>query len=139
MFLGLAFQLYFNPRSQGGATNTRAAIQPTEDISIHAPKGERRYQDWVNVGMALFQSTLPRGSDSRKRDRGGRKRISIHAPKGERQGDLGKVLGDYKISIHAPKGERHTSMCFSETADGFQSTLPRGSDTLIHPLRPVVG
>ena len=33
-------------------------------ISIHAPSRERLLVVWLNLSMAKFQSTLPRGSDS---------------------------------------------------------------------------
>ena len=98
-------------------------------ISIHAPSRERLVQvitlliPMLNFNprslagatpayvkkmlfAVLFQSTLPRGSDS-----------------------LGITLNpDTPISIHAPSRERHIIKPCAESVVRFQSTLPRGSD-----------
>ena len=98
------------------------------DISIHAPKRERRPASPAFTSSTLFQSTLPNGSDRNIRrlqqhvlhfnprsqtgatydynTSGTIQLISIHAPKRERP-----RLHDYPvlgrgISIHAPKRER---------------------------------
>ena len=100
------------------------------DISIHAPKRERRPASPAFTSSTLFQSTLPNGSDRNIRrlqqhvlhfnprsqtgatydynTSGTIQLISIHAPKRERP-----RLHDYPvlgrgISIHAPKRERRT-------------------------------
>ena len=57
--------------------------------------------------MALFQSTLPRGSD----------------------GYIHWLALQGTISIHAPSRERLSSLSWTSAALLFQSTLPRGSDT----------
>ncbi len=103
------------------------------------------------AAIRLFQSTLPRGSDgNQQRPLRGNINfnprslagatisddnlqelgvISIHAPSRERL--LCKVRGVkiLGISIHAPSRERRLLfMQLSNFLDGFQSTLPRGSD-----------
>ncbi len=58
--------------------------------------------------MAVFQSTLPYGSDLTLRYYGiYPHNISIHAPLRERPELLGVELGEKFISIHAPSRERH--------------------------------
>ena len=54
--------------------------------------------------------------------------ISIHAPSRERLSDSHRAAEYRRISIHAPSRERRIG--FNKTFDtqGFQSTLPRGSD-----------
>jgi len=76
--------LYFNPRSQGGATGSG--------------RGPTRKD--------LFQSTLPRGSDVLRSGEKDKVIISIHAPKGERLFTRATNFFSDIISIHAPKGER---------------------------------
>ena len=55
---------YFNPRSLAGATNDYKHLKPPGSISIHAPSRERRIISKKSTQDSLFQSTLPRGSDS---------------------------------------------------------------------------
>ncbi len=56
---------HFNPRSLAGATNPANLISFIQDISIHAPSRERLIRNLLLIILRLFQSTLPRGSDSR--------------------------------------------------------------------------
>ena len=96
-----------------------------------------------------FQSTLPRGSDRRKKERffshrhfnprslagatyppapaGRDAAISIHAPSRERPAQA-EVLSIHHISIHAPSRERPVLTSIKRRSKKFQSTLPRGSD-----------
>ena len=104
--------------------------------------------------IGRFQSTLPRGSDgyyfSHRRNFG---EISIHAPSRERLTIILACTKHINISIHAPSRERHVQEFFDLYTDAisihapsrerhktplcsslrllFQSTLPRGSDTII--------
>ena len=99
------------------------------DISIHAPKRERRPASPAFTSSTLFQSTLPNGSDpgymiircwgevfqstlpngsdgyTDINDLG--QKISIHAPKRERPHVFNTYCDALIISIHAPKRERH--------------------------------
>ena len=122
------------------------------DISIHAPKRERRPASPAFTSSTLFQSTLPNGSDRNIRrlqqhvlhfnprsqtgatydynTSGTIQLISIHAPKRERP-----RLHDYPvlgrgISIHAPKRERRQLCILIANYRKFQSTLPNGSDII---------
>ena len=55
--------LNFNPRSLAGATVFDYIAVRSCDISIHAPSRERPRRRKKASASALFQSTLPRGSD----------------------------------------------------------------------------
>ena len=77
-------------------------------ISIHAPSRERLRQLRVQQVQALFQSTLPHGSDDKLYDAINHdEMISIHAPSRERRWLQSLPLSDVGISIHAPSRERH--------------------------------
>ena len=76
----------FNPRSLAGATCSMSA---------------------TSYIAALFQSTLPCGSD-----------VGIDVP----------IMQRTDISIHAPLRERHSTKSFASSRSSFQSTLPCGSD-----------
>ena len=56
--------------------------------------------------MLIFQSTLPRGSDSKEYGFRDQILISIHAPSRERQTLKMLLPSDTEISIHAPSRER---------------------------------
>ncbi len=97
---------HFNPRSLAGATAEGGKVDTATGISIHAPSRERQSSfktmrtvklyfnprslagaTDVNIAIilfALFQSTLPRGSDEIDARGGTRYTISIHAPSRER-------------------------------------------------------
>ena len=57
--------LYFNPRSQTGATLPEPYKPEKGDISIHAPKRERHRAVGDDIFIYAFQSTLPNGSDGK--------------------------------------------------------------------------
>ena len=120
----------FNPRSLAGATHCRSNLSQ----------------------IALFQSTLPRGSDEVKTIKGEifknfnprslagatspnryacifPNNISIHAPSRERLCVYTVLSTQRAISIHAPSRERlNMALKLTLSIIGFQSTLPRGSD-----------
>ena len=75
-------------------------------ISIHAPSRERHNINITIIFFGLFQSTLPRGSDSATSITINQFRISIHAPSRERQQILEAQACFTIISIHAPSRER---------------------------------
>ena len=56
--------LHFNPRSLAGATSFQSLYCQVGPISIHAPSRERPPSVGAGRRCALFQSTLPRGSDA---------------------------------------------------------------------------
>ena len=78
--------------------------------------------------MAIFQSTLPRGSDCLGLYLRSKKNISIHAPSRERRASALSANYNLGISIHAPSRERRRYDCRLPFGSSFQSTLPRGSD-----------
>ena len=57
--------------------------------------------------------------------------ISIHAPSRERRADEQGRFVDVIISIHAPSRERQNLCKIYGRTIRFQSTLPRGSDSII--------
>ena len=162
----------FNPRSLTGATmlyvenlgdhlisihaplrERLQVLRPTYgrfQISIHAPLRERRGVIFASSNTALFQSTLPCGSDSKfyAQHTGdfrfqstlpcgsdgehylfvGMTVISIHAPLRERLLVSVFVIAFSLISIHAPLRERPASIPPLTSMQIFQSTLPCGSD-----------
>ena len=97
----------FNPRSLAGATERNAAKDPGMAISIHAPSRERPFSLAKLHTATIFQSTLPRGSDT----------ITS-----------GARCPAHNISIHAPSRERLLLAILCRVKSKFQSTLPRGSD-----------
>ena len=99
--------LYFNPRSLTGATYSRTLVAYYVSISIHALLRERRGVIFASSNTALFQSTLPYGSDP--------KPLVPYSPVAA-------------ISIHAPLRERRTTTSGTLIPTLFQSTLPYGSD-----------
>ena len=122
---------YFNPRSLAGATSAAARQAERAAISIHAPSRERQNAvQWQAVDF-LFQSTLPRGSDSstahskaKQPDFNPRSLAGATVP-------LCFIVRVGKISIHAPSRERHRILHLYTINRKFQSTLPRGSDALL--------
>ena len=99
----------FNPRSLAGATFSSTAHPQILSISIHAPSRER-----LHLPVAVYS-----GQD-----------ISIHAPSRERRSSELCQLFFLEISIHAPSRERLINDCDKGYATKFQSTLPRGSDSI---------
>ena len=123
-----ALQLNFNPRSLTGATADDAIVvndclisihAPLRErqfffmnshffiiISIHAPLRERRYFMLASISSAVFQSTLPCGSDSIVR----KTKILIvnfnpRSLAGATSNAVSLFVGS-TISIHAPLRER---------------------------------
>ena len=98
--------LYFNPRSQTGATRSCLIFQCI--INHFNPRSQTGATQAIDGSFCprLFQSTLPNGSDMNWNYTTDMIEISIHAPKRERQGWTGRADGTIQ----------------------FQSTLPNGSD-----------
>ena len=118
----------FNPRSLAGATEFADLPSNVRSISIHAPSRERQNLQICLLTFVQFQSTLPRGSDTRVIAKFGtnanfnprslagatmplsiessRATISIHAPSRERPNPVWYSLYKQNISIHAPSRER---------------------------------
>ena len=128
--------VHFNPRSLAGATSIFRHNQLNAcRISIHAPSRER-LSLVVSVSVAaLFQSTLPRGSDYMRFKTIYDTYISIHAPSRERPASEKLATTLPVISIHAPSRERLAFVTQSQRRRRFQSTLPRGSDAVAFSWR----
>ena len=121
-------------------------------ISIHAPSRERPYVAKKYISGKQFQSTLPRGSDDSRGIAIVQLAISIHAPSRERRADAASnsakaqhfnprslagatdaasfCSSQSAISIHAPSRERQSARYVAKYSLKFQSTLPRGSDSI---------
>ena len=97
----------FNPRSLAGATCQDGSLNTDHRISIHAPSRERQYFFIIIISLAIFQSTLPRGSDSTTTS-----------------GTLVPTLFQSTL----PRGSDVSALAGHWSAKQFQSTLPRGSD-----------
>ena len=111
-----------------GSDDGMPRVRPPAQISIHAPKRERRLL-WRIGGRGMeFQSTLPNGSDEFILWFAKWYNISIHAPKRERREPYTGGKQEYYISIHAPKRERLAQASNTAQKYKFQSTLPNGSD-----------
>ena len=100
---------HFNPRSLTGATIICFYKSAVSRISIHAPSRERH----AGHGVTLYYSG-----------------ISIHAPSRERHRRMVYNIVMVDISIHAPSRERPTLQNILMQSIIFQSTLPRGSDSI---------
>ena len=141
--------LYFNPRSLAGATKASNIVWFWICISIHAPLRERRLLTfWQQLSLyfnprslagatafrllvrrhtAVFQSTLPCGSDLNLVCAPFVFRISIHAPLRERHcGHMYRISG---IDFN-PRSLAGATVIVLDEIDKFpfQSTLPCGSD-----------
>ena len=107
----------------------------TDAISIHAPSRERHKTPLCSSLRLLFQSTLPRGSDTELLTPTPAGDISIHAPSRERPACRAAELERAPISIHAPSRERRFGFALAvKFLNLFQSTLPRGSDQAQYQL-----
>ena len=149
----------FNPRSLAGATASIDSSRCISDISIHAPSRERpsalikplirkdfnprslvgatRYTRFC-LQLPLFQSTLPRGSDSAASvDDVIYTLFQSTLPRGSDPPAL-QVPCWGIISIHAPSRERQFTLVTSSIRIKFQSTLPRGSDAFSYRRPPIV-
>ena len=126
------------------------------DLSVEfqstLPRGSDVLTFSLLVSLPIFQSTLPRGSDNEQKEelfakvnfnprslagatgsttvQSYKMSISIHAPSRERPRVRRGLLLFLFISIHAPSRERLMSIKILGGIIIFQSTLPRGSDTL---------
>ncbi len=165
----------FNPRSREEATQCRtkgvgsapvsihaparkrlgvAALGvPGQRVSIHAPARKRRTIISATIGLTMFQSTLPRGSDFGQLSwdilllrfqstlpRGSDwtvaltlvavLMVSIHAPARKRPAGIAHSRPAGSVSIHAPARKRLRLLSATDALRLFQSTLPRGSDTV---------
>ena len=142
--------IHFNPRSLAGATYRVRLYTHCRYISIHAPSRERLKHNIRRLSCKnfnprslagatqiserytsshQFQSTLPRGSDWKCSIKIIGITISIHAPSRERRESTVIWDEDSAISIHAPSRERLRGQKLKMLKCGFQSTLPRGSDS----------
>ena len=103
-------EFYFNPRSLAGATARSCERADVSIISIHAPLRERQLQDAMERARAVFQSTLPCGSDG----------FLSSSP---------NCLNDFN-----PRSLAGATVSLSLIASTwlFQSTLPCGSDVTSH-------
>ena len=96
----------FNPRSLAGATVILCACQRIDKISIHAPSRERLGPFKAASCAAVFQSTLPRGSDNSQSGRAIElKQFQSTLPRGSDR-NLKALTCCASISIHAPSRER---------------------------------
>ena len=97
-------------------------------ISIHAPSRERQTLYKRDLQLFIFQSTLPRGSDSSRSYRPFRSgNFNPRSLAGATKGWVYRTRAE-AISIHAPSRERRLAQSFWHSQNLFQSTLPRGSD-----------
>ena len=150
--LVLYHNIYFNPRSLAGATTV--AIAAGARIGNFNPRSlaGATYNLPCVSHKALFQSSLPRGSDlkilpsaclcvisilapSRERPKlevlhNGKIQISILAPSRERPAAFRSFKQLLVISILAPSRERPFRCRPSPRPIIFQSSLPRGSDSI---------
>ena len=111
-FGGFKIILYFNPRSLAGATGMPDHRSPPPlGISIHAPSRERPLEMLTSKSLTHFNPRSLAGATAPKRAAACSQQISIHAPSRERQ-------AQYQLAMAALQ---------------FQSTLPRGSDSILLP------
>ena len=100
-------------------------------ISIHAPSRERLVRGYPLAKWQRFQSTLPRGSDHPPAFSFAQKLISIHAPSRERPRLRLKSDGQRNFNPRSLAGATTFRDRWRGGHNPFQSTLPRGSDTLV--------
>ena len=93
-------------------------------------------QLWPRLhGLALFQSTLPVGGETRNRSRWAPVCCNFNPPSpwGERRFYCGKFNKGQSISIHPPRGGRDNGrLVVGPEYLPFQSTLPVGGETFPH-------
>ena len=118
----------FNPRSLAGATFKKRQNFLPLPFQSTLPRGSDSRQMVAKKIFSEFQSTLPRGSDALCVVNFGDPLISIHAPSRERQKETPATADYANISIHAPSRERQKACIRFKSSAPFQSTLPRGSD-----------
>ena len=103
-------------------------VQYGEDFNPRSLAGATHSKNFTVLLRLRFQSTLPRGSD--KVSRIGQMVRMYFNPRSLAGATFGPTMGllDPVISIHAPSRERPGRPGTDEAGQGFQSTLPRGSD-----------
>ena len=119
-------QSYFNPRSREGSDPTKAKLENSECISIHAPaKGATRCLR-IYWRYVIFQSTLPR------RERRTCSRYFPHKiyfnPRSREGSDGASRLSRHdqaQFQSTLPRRERREKMKSRTSLMIFQSTLPR--------------
>ena len=74
----------FNPRSLAGATCISVSLMIKRVFQSTLPRGSDTNSGVIPSASYIFQSTLPRGSDQPHRNAPSRRQISIHAPSRER-------------------------------------------------------
>ena len=138
-------QSYFNPRSQGGATQLPLGLTGNFLISIHAPKGERPTDSDVTLNAYFISIHAPKGErpvsptksasfkNFNPRSQGGatftgclmtlRLLISIHAPKGERP-QIQKIFPFYIKTISSIRKKRIHCITFSLIVIFSKNFLP---------------
>ena len=144
--------LDFNPRSLAGATSFVNAIKVSRNFNPRSLAGATVITLLITMYRQKFQSTLPRGSDARCIEQVTPiERFQSTLPRGS-DTLKGRIVTGMDISIHAPSRERRNSLYgryfwlnFNPRSlagatlpligsgyalQVFQSTLPRGSDSI---------
>ena len=121
-----------------GATGMPLGVEPSQQISIHAPLAGRDRSRWDRLcNLGDFNPRAPCGARRRIFPRSRRvKWISIHAPLAGRDCIDFAKNADHRISIHAPLAGRDGSICHDGcTSLLFQSTRPlRGATAKVYKL-----
>ena len=102
----------------------------TKSISIHAPSRERPRGGIIPIFYADFNPRSLAGATVKVTGLLFYISISIHAPSRERRNPVWYSIYKQNISIHAPSRERPRLMIGLYVVFIFQSTLPRGSDSI---------
>ena len=106
-------------------------------ISIHAPRGGSDWPSPPRCYHGYISIHAPRGGSDLQfhPHKSGPFNISIHAPRGGSDQRLrrSRRLPGY-FNPRSPWGERRHLRCSRRTGPGFQSTLPVGGATSVHPL-----
>ena len=109
----------------GGATKWETSSGRTPCFNPRARGGRDAFVGGV-YGVALFQSTRPRGARPQLYDQGGNIVVSIHAPAGGATDDLACADLCYSFNPRA-RGGRDALLIRSLCQAAFQSTRPRGA------------
>ena len=97
-------------------------------ISIHAPSRERQLAALQKKSQIIFQSTLPRGSDSNtNKQRLARVLFQSTLPRGSDDQSVITLRGNINFNPRSLAGATDKRE-WTLAAKKFQSTLPRGSD-----------
>ena len=97
-------------------------------ISIHAPSRERHAPEIIFSAYEVFQSTLPRGSDTNsKSGEIGLRDFNPRSLAGATSYLISKIpIATFQSTL--PRGSDLINIITLEREYRFQSTLPRGSD-----------